>query len=110
MAVSDRFITDAKKYIRVTSTAFDAEIADLIEAAKADLLLGGIDEEKANNEDDPLVKRAIMTYIKAGFGIDNPDAEKYSESYKMQKTNMMLSSDYSTAETAVPFTYSSEDE
>lgn len=110
MAVSDRFITDAKKYIRVTSTAFDAEIADLIEAAKADLLLGGVDADKVNNEDDPLVKRAVMTYIKAGFGIDNPDAEKYQESYKMQKTNLMLSSDYSAAETAVPFTYLTEDE
>lgn len=110
MAVSDRFITDAKKYIRVTSTAYDGEIADLVEAAKADLLLSGIDEEKVYNEDDPLVKRAIMTYIKAGFGIDNPDADKYAESYKMQKTNMMLSGDYSTAEAAVPFTYLSEDE
>lgn len=109
MAVSDRFITDAKKYIRVTSTTFDAEIADLVEAAKADLLLGGVDADKVNNEDDPLVKRAVMTYIKAGFGIDNPDADKYAESYKMQKTSMMLSGDYSTTETAVPFTYLSED-
>lgn len=73
---------------------FDAKITDLIGAARADLLLGGIKEAKVEDESNALIKRAIICYIKAEFGLDNEDAEKYRESYDMLKRHLMLSSEY----------------
>lgn len=94
MAASEKLVADVKNYLRVTATAFDAEVADLIESAKADLLLSGINPDKVENEDDPLIRRAITVYVKSEFGVDNPDAEKYAQSYVMLKTHLMLSAEY----------------
>ena len=44
---------------------------DLINAARADLVLGGVLEVKAQDETDPLILRAVATYVKAEFGLDN---------------------------------------
>lgn len=84
-------IDDVKLALRVTSTAFDAEIYDLIEASKTDLSIAGVD---SIIETDPLIKRAIITYCKAYFGYDNPDADRFAESYKSLKIHLAISSDY----------------
>lgn len=92
--ISSNFVYNARRYLRISHTHHDAEITDLIEAARADLLLGGITAEKVENENDALIKRAIMCYVKAEFGLDNTDAEKYRESYEMLKRHLMLSTEY----------------
>lgn len=91
---SGLFICNVRRYLRISHTHFDEEILDLIEAARADLLLGGIKSEKVEDENDALIKRAIICYVKAEFGLDNADAEKYRESYNMLKRHLMLSSEY----------------
>ena len=80
--------------ICISHTHFDAEITDLIGAAQADLLLGGIKAAKVEDESDALIKRAIVCYVKAEFGLDNADAEKYRNSYEMLKRHLQLSSEY----------------
>ncbi|OGO90487.1 MAG: DNA-packaging protein [Clostridiales bacterium GWF2_38_85] len=85
-----------RQYLRINHTHFDIEITDLVEAARADLILGGILLSKVNDESDSLVKRAIVCYVKAGFGLDNADAEKYAASYDSLKRHLMLSSEYTT--------------
>lgn len=92
--ISEQFVHDVRQYLRISHTHFDAEITDLIGAARADLLLGGIKAAKVEDESDALIKRAIVCYIKAEFGLDNTDAEKYRESYDMLKRHLMLSSEY----------------
>jgi uncharacterized phage protein (predicted DNA packaging) len=76
--------------------AFDTEVQDLIDAARQDLKLAGISSVKADAEDDidPLIKRAITTYAKANFGYDNPDADRLKDSYESLKNHMSLSGDY----------------
>jgi hypothetical protein len=76
--------------------AFDIEVQDLIDAARQDLKLAGISSVKADAEDniDPLIKRAITTYAKANFGYDNPDADRLKDSYESLKNHMSLSGDY----------------
>lgn len=96
--ISSSLIYAARRYVRVSHTQYDAELTDLIGAARADLLLGGIVASKVNDENDALIKRAIMCYVKAEFGLDNPDAEKYRNSYEMLKRHLMLSSEYTTEE------------
>lgn len=96
MAISDSYLASVRLSVRNTSTAFDSEITDLINAARADLVLGGVLESKAADETDPLILQAISTYVKAEFGLDNDDSEKYRASYKEQKNGLALSETYIT--------------
>ena len=92
--ISEIYIIPFRKAIRITNNKFDDEISDLIGAARTDLLLGGILLNKVCDEKDYLIKRAIMSYVKAEFGLDNSDAAKYRESYDMLKRHLMLSDEY----------------
>ena len=84
-------LDDIKIALRISNTAYDSEINDLIAAARADLMLAGILLAKANDDTDPLIKRAITVYVKANFGWNNPDSEKLQQSYDMLKAHLALS-------------------
>ena len=86
-------IDDIKKVLRVTTTSFDTEITDLINAAKLDLDITGVDTIV---ETDALVKRAITLYCKANFGYDNIDADRLAQSYLSLKQHLSVSADYHT--------------
>lgn len=92
--ISERYITHFRNAVRIKHKKFDEEISDLIGAARADLLLGGITADKVCDENDYLIKRAITAYVKAEFGLDNADASKYRESYETLKRHLMLSTEY----------------
>lgn len=89
-------LDDVKLALRVTNMAFDNEIEDLIKAAQQDLVLAGVDENKVKNNEDPLIKRAIVVYCKANFGYDNPDAERFQKSYDLLKMHLALSLEYTS--------------
>ena len=80
-----------KLALRVTINDFDEEIQGLIDAARRDLAIAGVDKI---DETDPLIRRAIITYCKANFGYDNPEAERFQRSYDMLKQHLSLSYDY----------------
>ncbi|KAA6447586.1 head-tail connector protein [Bacillus swezeyi] len=83
-----------KRALRITHSLLDDEISDLIGAARQDLIQSGVSDLKAESEDDPLIKRAIITYSKAHFGMANVDSEKYQKSYDMLKNHLALAGDY----------------
>ncbi|MCM3600634.1 DNA-packaging protein [Robertmurraya korlensis] len=87
-------LKDIKIALRINHTALDSEVLDLIEEARHDLMLSGISSIKANDDSDPLIKRAIKTYAKANFGWDNPDSEKLKISYESLKNHLASSGDY----------------
>ncbi len=91
-------LNEIKVAVRVSHSAFDAEILELIDEARADLMLSGISSVKANDDTDPLIKRAIKTYCKANFGFDNPDSERLQQSYEMIKQHLSLAGDYKEVE------------
>lgn len=85
----------ARLAIRVNRTSqFDSEIKDLISAAREELAEIGVRPTKAYDDSDPLIRRAIILYVKAEFGLDNPDAQRYRESFEMLKMRLALASDY----------------
>ena len=90
-------LDDIKVAMRITTDLFDGELHDLIAAAKSDLKLSGVDPTKAEDDTDPLIKRAITTYVKANFGWDNPDAERLERAYDMIKAHLTLSQEYREA-------------
>ena len=92
-------LNDIKTVLRicVENTAYDSEISDLIAAARADLMLSGFLQSKANDDTDPLIKRAITVYVKANFGWNNPDSERLQQAYYMLKVHLTLSREYTEA-------------
>jgi uncharacterized phage protein (predicted DNA packaging) len=88
-------LEDIKKILRITSDAFDTEVSDLILSAKDDLRLVGVLQSKIDMaEPDSLIKRAVIFYCKANFGLDNADSEKYQIAYEALKTHLTLSQEY----------------
>lgn len=92
--ISETYLADFRGYLRITSTKRDGEIKDLINAARDDLVLGGVLPVMAYAESDALIKKAIRAYVLADFGLDNEDSEKYRASYEKQKIALGLSNDY----------------
>lgn len=83
-----------KLALRITHNALDAEILDLIEAGRHDLMLSGVSGFKSNDDTDPLIKRAIITYTKANFIPDVKEAVRFQSSYDMLKNHLTLAGDY----------------
>lgn len=79
-----------RKALRLTSDAFDDEIASLILAAKLDLGISGV---KNVNDADPLIQTAITTYCKAYFGLAT-DRGQYIDIYNNIKHHLALTTDY----------------
>lgn len=79
-----------KLALRITTTAFDSEITDLIAAARADLGIAGvlIEDEMA-----PLIIRAVTTYCRANFG-QPEDYEHMKAAYDEQKAQLRTATGY----------------
>ncbi|MCH5352955.1 MAG: DNA-packaging protein [Acutalibacter sp.] len=92
--VSEDYIAGMRLVMRLNPSILDTELINLVNAARADLVQGGVRKDKAEDESDPLIWKAVTTYIKAEFGLDNEDSEKYSASFKKQKTALALADDY----------------
>lgn len=91
---SAEYIASFRGYLRNKTSALDGEITDLINAARDDLVLGGVLVERTQDETDPLIKRAISNYVKAEFGLDNDDSEKYRAAYVDLKKRLLFSDKY----------------
>ena len=92
--VSSEYLSDIRLRVRSSVDKLDGDIKDLILAARADLVRGGVLPARAADETDPLVKQAISTYVKAEFGLDNDDADKYRASFRNQKIALSMASEY----------------
>ena len=91
-------LQDIKDSLRESGDDLDTEILDLIDAAKADLILSGVHKDKVIDT-DPLIKRAITVYCKAHFGYDDPKiAERFEQSYTSLKHHLTLSGEYTVGD------------
>lgn len=79
---------------------YDEEISDVIEAARAELVAGGVEDAKAHDDSDGRVRLAIKVYVKANFGMDNPDAERFMKSFETMLTSMSGDSAYNGGDAA----------
>ena len=79
-----------KLALRITTTAFDSELNDLITAALADLGLAGV---TTLNETDPLIILAVTTYCRLHFGQPD-DYDRLKSSYDEQKAQLMMATGY----------------
>ncbi len=91
-------LNSIKDSLRINGTDLDMEILDLIEAAKADLILSGVHKDKVEDT-DPLIKRAVTVYCKANFGYEDPKlSDRFQESYISLKHHLTLSAEYTVGD------------
>lgn len=88
-------LNDVKKALRISdkNTKFDDDLTDIVAAAKLDLKGAGVIR---TDDTDALIKRAIIIYAKANFGLGINDMEKYQKSFDKLKIHLSLSADYNT--------------
>ena len=79
--------------LRITSTDYDDEISTLIAASKADLVRGGVLADRALDT-DPLVRTAVICYVKGMFGLDNDESDRYMTAYQSMLSALKCSSGY----------------
>lgn len=82
----------AKLALRITTDAFDSEISDLIEAGVKDLGIAGV-TEVVDAASDPLVTRAVITYVRLHFGAPD-DYDRLKASYDEQKAQLSMATGY----------------
>lgn len=83
-------LEDAKRVLRITSFDFDEEIKDIISAGANDLSIAGIINIAS---EEPLIKRAILTYCRLHFG-EPTDPVRLKASYDEQKAQLKVASKF----------------
>lgn len=77
-----------------TATAKDSSLEMIINAGINDMTRAGV----IVDTDNKLVQNALMTYVKANFGISNPaDKERFLQAYQLFLAELSLSEDYKEA-------------
>lgn len=87
----------AKETLGIVSTAIakDSSLEMIIQAGINDMTRAGVNVDL----DDKLVQNALMTYVKANFGISNPlDKQRFLDAYQLFLAELSLSEDYKEAE------------
>lgn len=83
-------IDDARIALRLTTTAYDSQLTQLINAAKLDLGIAGV---VLPDTLDDLCNVAIITYVMMKFG--NPDnGDQLKASYDEQKAQLSMATGY----------------
>lgn len=85
---------DVKRSLRVSHHHIDDDIEEWIEEARQDLILSGVSSDKAIDDEDALIKRAIKTYAKSQFHTDIAQAERFKFAYDLLKTHLTMAGDY----------------
>lgn len=83
-------IDSVKTALRITVDNYDAELTELIDAAKLDLGVAGVVLPGAL---DALVTRAVVTYCKMSFGLPE-DYDRLKAAYDEQKAQLVTCTGY----------------
>lgn len=89
----NNLLTKAKVTLRVTTTAFDGEITDIIKAGYEDLETRGVQIVVSENAVSPMVLRALLTYVRMHFG-DPDNWDRLRVAYDRQLGQLMTTSGY----------------
>ena len=87
------FIDNVKTALRITTTAYDAELTSLISASAIDLGIAGVTTTAAASTTDPIIIQAVITYCKMNFGVVD-DYDRLKASYDEQKAQLSMATGY----------------
>ena len=96
--ISPEFLVKAKGVLRITTndTVINSEIETLIRACQRDLIRNGITPSLVYDLEDSLIEMSVLTYLKAEFGLDNKNYDKFRSSYEQLRADLSLTDDYVT--------------
>lgn len=99
--VLSELLASAKVVVRLHTTAFDEEISDLLKACEGDLIARNAikAEQLQSSPVDPLIKRAMMTFVRAYFGTPE-EPQRLKADYDEQKATLMMTTGFTTWEEA----------
>lgn len=83
-----------KLALRISHHLLDSEIEETIESARAEMVRSGVSRDKANQDKDVLIAKAIKTYCLASLTSEPKTAEGYQRSWEYQLDNLRKSSAY----------------
>ena len=103
-------LKECRQALRITTDAYDDELCSLMRAAVRDLAIAGVaipgsvafnttvttagtTTNDISTLKDPLVMRAIFTYVRMHFGSPD-DYDRLKESYNTQKVQLMHAGAY----------------
>lgn len=85
-------ISAVKMSLRISTSAFDDELSELIDACKSDLVMKGVDKI---DDSEKLTRQAIKLYCRANFANgDTKERELYADRYEKLAAAMSLCSFY----------------
>lgn len=85
-------LPDIKTAVRVSNTATDSELQMWIDAALDDMRRVGIRDDLLDETSPaPLVKAAVVCYVKANYGYDVAERPQFSDSYRSIVVGLMNS-------------------
>lgn len=89
-------LDNVKVACRVTTTDYDSELTDLINAGLKDLGITDINAVLLTDATTaPLIKMAVITYCKMNFGyLGVEQYQKFKASYDEQKAQLLMNSNY----------------
>ena len=83
-------LSKVKLAMAITTTAYDAELQDLIDAALLDLGIAGVDSSLIH---DKLIQRAVITYCRMMFH-SPADFDNLQKAYESLKGSMAIATGY----------------
>ncbi len=90
MAVSSGYLAKMQRAVRIKTASADvtAELTDLVEEARADLISLGVLATKANNEADSLILGAVRCFVRWKMAPDPVEAAANREDYTTLKDEL----------------------
>lgn len=83
-------LDDVRMALRITTTAYNTELTSLINAARQDLGIAGVEVPQTL---DDICLRAVITYCKMNFGLPE-DYDRLKRSYDEQKAQLVTCTGY----------------
>ncbi len=89
MAVSPEYLNKIRRAIRRSQNdEIDAELTDIIEECRLDLIAVGVKPEKANDETDSLILGAVRCFARWKFAPTLDDAEANRGDYMIMRDEL----------------------
>jgi hypothetical protein len=99
MAVGEEYIWKLHRAVRLKTPTVDstAELMDLVEECRADLIRLGVLPDKANDEADPLILGAVRCFIRWKWAQTPEDETGNMRDYMLMRDELRKTASYTEA-------------
>lgn len=93
--ISSTYLAKIRRGVRINQDDdFDAELTDIIEECRADLMALGVLESKASSETDSLILGAVRAFARWKFPLNDVSAERSRGDYMIMRDELRRRTGY----------------